>query len=67
MYVGIDKINTYELRNKVNTIKQRPIHEVIDETYFIESEIFSDDFMKQCKDNTNEARFIPLEMKNNIK
>ena len=23
--------------------------------------------MKECKDNSNEARFIPLEIKNNIK
>ena len=23
--------------------------------------------MQECKDNSNEARFIPLEMKNNIK
>ena len=51
MDIDIDKINTYELRNKVNTIKWRPIYEVIYEAYFIESNIFSDAFMKQCKDN----------------
>ena len=60
-------IDTYELRNKVNTIKWRPIYEVIDKAYFEESEIFSYDFMQQCKDNANEAEFIPLKMKNNIK
>ena len=63
MDVYIDKISTYELRNKVNTIKWRPISEVIDEDYIIESKIFSDSFMQQCKDNANEAEFIPLDMK----
>ena len=66
MDIDIDKINTIENRNKVNTIKWRPIYEVIDEDYFIDSNIFSDDFMQQCKDNQNDAQFIPLDMKNNI-
>ena len=65
--MDIDKINTFENRNKVNTIKWRPIYEVIDVAYFIGSKIFSDDFMQECKYNSNEALFIPLEMKNNIK
>ena len=64
--MDIDNINTFEKRNKVNTIKWRPIYEVIDEAYFIGSKIFSDYFMQECKDNSNEARFIPLDMKNNI-
>ena len=67
MSIYIDKINTFETRNKVNTINWRPIFEVIYEAYFIDSKIFSDDFMKECKDNSNKARFIPLEIKNNIK
>ena len=67
MDVDIDKINKFENRNKVNTIKWRPIYEVIDEAYFIGSKTFSDDFMQQCKDNENIAQFIPLEMENNIK
>ena len=33
----IDKINTFENINKVNTIKWRPIYEVIDEAYFMDS------------------------------
>ena len=37
MDIDIDKINTYKLRNKVNTIKWRPIYEVIDEAYFMGS------------------------------
>ena len=63
----IENINMFENRNKVNTIKWRPIYEVIDEAYFIGSKLFSDDFIQECKDNANEARFIPLEMKNNLK
>ena len=49
--MDIDKINTFENRNKANTIKWRVIVEVIDEAYFTGSKIFSDDFMKECKDN----------------
>ena len=67
MDIDIGNIETYEQRNKVNTIKWSPIYEVIDEAYFMDSKIFSDAFMQQCKYNANEAKFIPLEMKNNIK
>ena len=42
----IDKINTFEKRNKVNTIKWRPIYEVTDEAYFMGSKILSDAFMQ---------------------
>ena len=49
--MDIDKINTFENRNKANTIKWRPIYEAIDEAYFIGSKFFSDDFIKECKDN----------------
>ena len=44
----------------MNTIKWGPIFEVMDEAYFKGSKIFSDDFMKKCKDNSNEAQFIPI-------
>ena len=67
MGIEIDYINTCEMRNKVNTIKWRPIYEVIEEAYSKESENFSDDFMQKCKDNANQAQFTPLEIKNNIK
>ena len=67
MDIDIDKINTFEKRNKVNTIKWRKIYSVVDESYFIGSKVFSDAFMQQCKDNANGAQFITLEMKNNIK
>ena len=43
-YIG--KINTFEKRNKVNTIKWKPIYEVKDEAYFIGSKLFSDNFMQ---------------------
>ena len=33
MNIDIDKINTFEKRNKVSTIKWRPIYEVIEEAY----------------------------------
>ena len=66
MDIGMDNINTYEIRNKVDTIKWNPICEVIEESHFTSSEIFSDDFMQQCKDNANEAQSIPLRIKNNI-
>ena len=49
-----------------NTLKWRPIYEVIDEAYFIGSKFSLDAFMQHCKDNTNVAQFIPLDMKNNI-
>ena len=67
MDIDIDKIHTCKIRNKVNTIKWRPIYEFIDEAYFIESKLFSYAFMQQCKDNANEAQLIPLETKKNIK
>ena len=53
MDIDIDKIDTYEIINKVNTIKWRPIYEVIEEAYFKESENFPHDLIQQCKDNAN--------------
>ena len=67
MYIDIDKINTFEKKKKVNTLKWRPFYEVIDESHSIDSKIYSDDFIQHCKDNENEDQFIPLEIKNNIK
>ena len=59
MDIDIDKVNTFEKRNKVSKIKWRPRLSHIFKN-------FSDDFMQQCKDNANVAQFIPLDMKNNI-
>ena len=62
MDIHIDNINSFENRNKVNTIEWRPIYEVLEKGQFKYSEICPDDFMKQCKDNVNEAKFITLEL-----
>ena len=62
----IENIDTYETRTKVNTTKCRPIYEVIDEDYIGDSKIFPDDFIKEFKDNSNEAKFRLCEVKNNI-
>ena len=62
----IKNIDTYETITKVNTIKWRPIYEGIDEAYIEESKISPDDFIRYCKNNSNEAQFISAEVKNNI-
>ena len=63
----IENIDTYETRTKVNTTKWTPIYEVIDESYIKESNIFPENFIRECKNNSNEAQFIPSGVKNNIK
>ena len=67
MSKDIENIDTYETRKKVNTTKWRPIYEFIDEAYIKESNIFPDDFIRECKNNSNEGRFIPRKVKNKIK
>ena len=52
---------------KVNITQWIPICEVIDESYITESNIFPDYFIRECKNNSNEAQFIPSDVKNNIK
>ena len=59
----INNINTYETIKKVNTTKWRPIYEVIDEAYIKDSKIYSEDFIKECMDNTNKAHDIICEVK----
>ena len=44
--MDIDNMDNFETRNQVNTIKWRPIYEVIDEAYFIGSKLFSEHFIK---------------------
>ena len=63
----IETIDTYENITKVNITQWRPIYEVIDEAYIKESNIFPDDFIRKCKMNSNEPRFISGDVKNNIK
>ena len=40
-----------------------PIYEVIDKDYLMGSKIFSDYFIKECKDISNEALDIQRELK----
>ena len=47
MDIDINKIDTYKLGQRSNTIKWRLIYKVIDEAYFIESKFFSDYFIRQ--------------------
>ena len=52
-----------KLEKKVNTTKWISIYEVIDEAYIIESNIFPDNFIRECKNIPNEAQFIPIDEK----
>ena len=67
MSQDISNIDTYETRTKVNATKWRPIYEVIDEAYIKDFNIFSEDFIRECKNNSNKAQFIPSDVKNDIK
>ena len=46
MCKDIENIDTYETRTKINTIKWRPIYEVIDEAYLKCSKNFPDYLIK---------------------
>ena len=63
MNQDISNIDTYETRTKGNTTKWRLIYEVIDEAYIKEYNIFPEDFIRECKNNSNEAQFIPSGVK----
>ena len=39
------------------------IHEVIQPDFLNEKDIFPGDLIKKCKDNANEAQFVPLGVK----
>ena len=41
----------------------RPIYEVIDNSYFVETKFFSTEFLDQCRNNPNEPQNIPNEIK----
>ena len=49
MSQDISNIDTYETRTKVNATKWRPIYEVIYEAYIKGSNIFPEDFIRECK------------------
>ena len=63
MSQDIETINIYENRTKVNITQWRPIYDVIDEAYIKESNIFPDGFIRECKNNQNEPRFISSDVK----
>ena len=44
-----ETIDKYDNRRIVNITQWRLIYEVIDETYIKESNIFPDDFIRECK------------------
>ena len=67
MSQDIKNIDTYKTRTKVNITQWRAIYEVIDEAYIKEYNIFPDDFIKECKNNSKEPQFISSDVKNNIK
>ena len=67
MSIYIKNIDTYETITKFNTTKWRPIYEVIDESYIKYSKIFPDNFIRDFKNNSNEARDIPHDIKNNMR
>ena len=51
MNIDIEKINTFENGNKVNTTQWRTTYKVIEQDYFTKSDIFPNDIIKKCKDN----------------
>ena len=67
MSQDINNIENYETRTEINTTNWRPIYEVIDEAYIEETKIFPENFIRYCKNNSNEALDIPRDVKNNIK
>ena len=67
MSQDIENIDTYENRTKFNITQWRSIYEVIVEAYIKESNISPDDFIRECKNNSNEPQFISSDVKNIIK
>ena len=63
----IETIDKYENRIIVNITQWRPINEVIDEAYIRKSNIFPDDFIRECKKNSIVPQFISGDVKNNVK
>ena len=67
MSQDINNIENYETRTEINTTNWRPIYEVIDEAYIEVTKIFPENFIRYCKNNSNEPQFISSDVKNNIK
>ena len=67
MDIDIKTFNTFNERKNTTKTKWKAINEVIEETYFIESNIFPIASVNKCKDNENEAITIQCEIKYNKK
>ena len=63
MSIDIENIDTFETRTRLSTTKWRSIYEVIDKAYFIGYKIFSDDFIKEFMDDSDEGCDVPIEVK----
>ena len=64
MKIDIENINTIETKNKVYTKEWRNIYKVIQPEFKKKkTDIFTGDFIKQCKHNANDSQFLPLEVK----
>ena len=67
MNIYFENITTIEKRNKVYTKLSNTIYEVIQQDFVDETDIFTDNFIKHCKNNVNEDHNIPLGVKNSLK
>ena len=63
MNIYIENVNTFENRNKVYINQWRTIYEVIEPEFLKKSDTFPDDYIKKCKNNSNEAVNITIEVK----
>ena len=66
MSIDIENIDTFETRTILSTTKCTPIYEVIDKAYFIGYKNFSDDFIKEFKDDSDEGCDVPVEVKKGL-
>ena len=60
MNIDIEIINTFEKKNKIYTTQWRKIYKIIEPDFSDKSDIFPDDFIKQCEDNANEYVSITI-------
>ena len=63
--IDIKNVNTFDERKNTTKTQWKAIYEVIEEYYFIKSNIFPKEILNKCKDNANEEITIQCEIKNN--
>ena len=63
MNQDIETIDIYEYRRVIQKTKWRPIYEVVDEDYIKDPNIFTDDFIRECKKTPNKPQFISVDVK----